>query len=264
MRYRKLFTSAIASFLIATFAFSGLMAQENEPVKKEAAKKITEKKKEPNLHIARLSDQEVTVRIDYIQKALDEDQLHAQIWWYGWISLYGAMTIVQGGLYFNDSFGDHTKQDMLVGAATSLLGLIGKVIDPFYPAYYPDRLRVMPRDTPEERKLKLESAEAMLLACSKRERSGWSWMNHALNFAVNAAAGLVTTFAFKRSWKDGLLTFALGMAISEVDIFSQPTRAMRNMKSYSKKFGSGHALDTGTRKWFFSIYPGGVVVGTHF
>jgi hypothetical protein len=147
-------------------------------------------------------------------------------------------------------------EDMLVGSATFALGVAGLLIDPFVPAYGPNRLRAMPEETPEERRLKLEKAEALLRECARRERDGRGWVTHLLNLGVNAAAGLVTVWAFDRPWSDGLLTFATGEAVSLLNIFSQPRRAMRDLNNYEVKYleKRGAYLDPG-RNWGIQTSP---------
>ena len=195
------------------------------------------------------ADEQVRERLSYIEDALYSGQPRAKTWWYGWISGYSGAAIVMGGLaagHWNDTKLDPETElevqdrdfaeDMLVGSATLALGVAGLVIDPFVPAYGPNRLRAMPEGTPEERRLKLEKAEELLRECAKREKDGRGWMTHLLNLGVNAAAGLVTVWAFDRPWSDGLLTFATGEAVSLLNILSQPRRAMRDLKNYEVKY----------------------------
>ncbi|MBN1533934.1 MAG: hypothetical protein JXA20_14790, partial [Spirochaetes bacterium] len=174
------------------------------------------------------SDAEVSQRIAHIQNALDQGQTRAQAWWYGWIGIYGAGTAVQGGLaahHWNDfernrstnyvrKAAPETRQDMIVGGATTFLGVCGLLVMPFTPAYAPDRLREMPENTPEERRLKLQVAESLLAECAQVEIDGWGWLTHLLNLGVNLTAGLVVWLGFDRPFVDGLLMFAEGEAVS--------------------------------------------------
>ena len=141
------------------------------------------------------------------------------------------------------------------------------VIDPFVPAYGPDKLWPMPEGTPEERRLKLIKAEELLRECAQREKRGRGWSTHLLNLGVNFAAGLVTVLAFDRPWYDGLVTFASGEAVSLVNIYTQPRRAMHDLKNYEV----GYLGKRGTyiepireARIYFSLYPGAVSVGLRF
>jgi len=155
-------------------------------------------------------------------------------------------------------------QDMLVGGATCALGVIGLVMDPFTPATAAKRLRALPEASPLERAAKLKRAEELLRACARRERAGRSLTTHLLNAGVNAAAGVVTVAAFDRPATDGLITFAVGEAVSLLTIFTQPMRAVRDLKRYE-----AGDLTTGTAgapaaSWSLSVWPGGVGLRLQF
>jgi hypothetical protein len=219
------------------------------------------------------SDDQVKERLGFIENALRAGQPRARAWWYGWIAGYSAGAIVSGSLaaaHWNDKKLDSATQlkvkdrgfaeDMLVTSTTLALGVGGLLIDPFVPAFAPARLRALPDGTAEERQLKLDRAEALLRECARREREGRGWLTHLLNLGVNAAAGLVTVWAFDRPWSDGLLTFAAGEAISLVNIYSQPRRAIADLNSYEVRYlGKQGAFlrSPGDRAFSFGMYPGG-------
>jgi len=222
-----------------------------------------------------ISDDQAAERLGVIQKALDSGQPRARTWWYGWMGAYAAGTAVQWGLSIghwndvkpaDDSPGApmvHDRafaQDMLVGGATTALGVVGLLIDPFVPAFGPNRLKSMPEGTPQDRRAKLEQAEELLRQCARREKEGQGWATHALNLGVNAAAGIVTAAAFKRPWTDGLITFALGEAVSLAGIFTQPRRAIRDWHNYEVQYlgkpGDVQPAPSESR-WSFGVFPGG-------
>ncbi|MBN1496395.1 MAG: hypothetical protein JXA07_06480 [Spirochaetes bacterium] len=231
--------------------------------------------------IAGISDFQVQERLSFIENSLYSAQPSAQAWWYSWISIYAAGTVVQeslAGVHWNDWKHDHHPlytrrirdrafaEDMLVGGLTTAIGLGGQLIFPFKPAYLPDRLRAMPAGTPAERLDKLARAEDILKQCAETEKDGWGWLTHVLNIVVNAGAGCVTVFAFHRPWTDGLITFAEGEAVSLVNIFSQPRRAIRDLKAYEAKYKGG--ADTGydyyDNEIFLTLAHGGIGVGMKF
>jgi hypothetical protein len=232
---------------------------------------------------AALSDDQVKERLSFIEKALDSGQTCAKVWFYGWIAAYSTGAAVQWGLsiaHWNDvkpaddspnapEVRDRAlAQDMLVGGTTTALGVCGLWLDPFLPAYGPSQLRSLPENTPEERRAKLPRAEELLRQCAQREKDGRGWLNHLLNMGVNAAAGLVTVLAFDRPWTDGLITFAAGEAVSLLNIYTQPRRAIRDLKNYEiKHWGQQGAYipqAPSDNKWTFSLYPGGISLGLRF
>jgi hypothetical protein len=218
-------------------------------------------------------DQVVRERLSFVENALLSAQPRAKSWWYGWISGYSAGAVVMGSLaatHWNDTKLDPLTQqqvrdrdfaqDMLVGGATFAFGVAGLLIDPFVPAFGPSRLREMPEGTSEERRLKLQEAEKLLRECASRENKGRSWTTHLLNLGVNCVAGLVTVLAFDRPWSDGLLTFASGEAISLLNIFTQPRRAIIDLNNYEVRYlgkPGTFLVPPENRHFSLGLYPGG-------
>jgi hypothetical protein len=227
-----------------------------------------------------LSDEQVKERLSFIDNALYSAQPRAKAWRVGWISAYSAGAVVMGGLaafHWDDKkLNPDTQQmvsdrgfaeDMLVGSATFVLGVGGLLIDPFVPAYAPNKLRAMPEKTSEDRRLKLQKAEELLRECARREKDGRGWVTHLLNLGANAAAGLVTVWAFNRPWSNGLLTFATGEAVSLLNIYTQPCRAIRDLNNYEVRYlgKQGALIAPGAdRSYYFGLYPGGFSLRVSF
>jgi hypothetical protein len=227
-----------------------------------------------------LSDEQVKERLSFIENALNSAQPRAKTWWYGWIAGYSAGAVAMGSLaavHWKDAKRDPETgqevpdrgfaEDMLVGSATFALGVGGLLIDPFVPAYGPNQLRAMPESTAEECRLKLQRAEELLRECARRERDGRGWLTHLLNLGANTAAGLVTVLAFDRPWSDGLLTFATGEAISLLNIFTQPRRAVRDLENYEIKYqgkeGAYRGIP-GESRFYCHLNPRGLSLGMRF
>jgi hypothetical protein len=212
-----------------------------------------------------LSDSQILERLQTIQHMLERGKSNANRWWYGWLIGYGAATIAQGAIGLT-STDKGTRQDMAVGAATTFLGAIGQIIAPMTPGTAPGRLADIPEGTPEERKAKLSEAESLFRACALRERDGRSWKTHAITGAVNLGSGLVVWLGFKRSIWEGLGNFALNTLVTEIQIWTQPMRAIRDYDRYMEQYAS--EPKAGCREsdihWFVSIHPGGFGIGIAF
>lgn len=217
-----------------------------------------------------LSDEQVKERLSFIENALHSAQPRARTWWYGWIGGYSAGAIIQGSLSatnWNKKDKRDFAEDMLVGGATCALGVGGLLIDPFVPAYAPRKMRQMPESTPEDRRAKLLKAEELLRECARREKDGQGWLTHMLNLGANIAGGLVTVFVFDRSWSDGLVTFAISESVSLLNIYTQPRRAIRDLKNYEIRYLGGQGVpiaEPGEGHWLFSVYPGGFSIRIQF
>jgi hypothetical protein len=208
-----------------------------------------------------LPDDQVKERLAFITKALEDGQPSARRWWYGWIAGFSAGAVTMGVLAATDweTEADNSfAQDMLVGSATFALGVAGLLIDPFTPAKAATKLRPLPETSAAERLARLKRAEELLRESARREKSGRSLTTHLLNAGVNAAAGVVTVAAFDRPATDGLVTFAIGEAISLLNIFSQPMRATRDLKRYEAGFPAAAAADPPRLTWSLGVFPGGI------
>lgn len=213
---------------------------------------------------ATMTDAEVTGRLAYIQRALDGGRHAADLWTYGWIGGYSAATAAQLAVY-NSSDDEKQRQNMLVGAWTTGVGAIGTLVFPVEAGRFAARLRAVPAETPEARRAKLATAEGYLRKAAAQEALGRSWQAHVLSGAVNLAAGLVIWKHYDRPSSDGLSTFVIGQAISEAQIFTQPTRAIRDLRDYESRTDFAPSASGEVRpEWHFGITPGGVVVGVRF
>jgi len=208
-----------------------------------------------------IPDSLVAVRINYIQTMLDYGKPAAKLWWNGWLYGYSAATVVQGAVFIS-SDKLKTRQDMALGAATTLVGAVGQLIMPMTPAKAPGRLALLPGDTPEERINKLNNAEELFEASAAREKEGRSWKMHTASGAVNLSSGLITWLAFDRDITSGLINFAINTAITETQIWTQPTRAIKDYKKYCEHYKNGFptAIHKQKSQLFVNAFPGGLTL----
>ena len=180
---------------------------------------------------------QIRERISFIQQSLEKSEKPLNYWWYGWLGAYSAATVAQGAVYFlSDDL--ITKQDMLVGAATTLLGAGFQLITPMGTGRDADTLAQLPENDYAQLIVKLQRAEKMLENNALKEKSGRSWQIQGLNTAVNLGSGLITWLAYKRTVWDGVANFLLNSVITETQIWTQPTRTKKAWDAYQKQFKS--------------------------
>jgi len=212
-----------------------------------------------------IPDSLVVERIQYIKNTLEHDKMNIKCWWYGWLGGYSAATIGQGVVYFAGKE-KGTRQDMALGAATTLLGAAGQFISPLIRGRESIQLNSISETTEIERLNKMAIAEKLFEECALREKLARSWKNHAICSAVNLSGGLITWLGFKRSFGAGLGYFVLNAAISETQIWTQPTLARRNYKKYHQKYlenevGISYLSQV---NWYLEAYPGGLGIRVVF
>jgi hypothetical protein len=205
------------------------------------------------------SDSLKAERIKDIQRLVHQNRIKAQRWWYGWLAGYSAATIGQDIVCFTSSK-KATKQDMALGSATTFLGAIGQLITPIVPKASSAENYKIPTGVSSNQLQNPDNYEEVLKEIARREKEGRSWKMHAITGVVNAGSGLVTWLGFRRTIWDGLENFALNTIITEVQIWTQPTRAVKDYKNYCKRYNSGtdmKALKPGSQ-WFVRASPGGI------
>lgn len=206
-----------------------------------------------------VADSIVAQRLYYLKTALDRDKLNTQRWWYGWLGAYSVATVGQAAVYFG-SDNKSLKQDMALGAATTILGVAGQFISPLIPGNEPERLISLPGNTLDERLKKMAFAEELLKECATREKMARTWQNHILCTSVNVAGGLITWLGFKRTVWAGIGNFALNTVITEAQIWTQPTFAHRKYKNYYNNYLNTEKTYSYVPEvnWYINAYPGGV------
>jgi hypothetical protein len=209
-------------------------------------------------------DSLLTEQLQDINKLLNQDKKNAQRWWYGWLVGYSAATVGQGIVYFS-SDNKSTRQDMALGAATTALGAIGQILTPIVP-HTSSLQDFQISNTSAELTAELTFSEEFLEEIAIREKNGRSWKVHAVTGAVNISSGLITWLGFKRSVWDGVGNFALNTVITELQIWTQPTRAVKDYKNYCKKYSPESGLETvkPEKEWVVHVYPGGITIDLNF
>ena len=204
-------------------------------------------------------------RTQEIQAMALRDKLGAQRWWYGWLAGYSAATAGQAVVYIS-SDDKSLRQDMALGAATTMLGALGQLITPILPkdakADYPSYRDYVSGVRPFSE----EEAAELLKALALREKEGRSWKTHAIAGVVNLGSGLVTWLGFKRTVWDGLANFALNTAVTEAQIWTQPTRAVKHYERYLRDYHpeTGVAPLKPESELTVSVFPGGIAIRVDF
>ena len=208
-----------------------------------------------------VSDSLVHEKIQYIENVLNKSKPSVNRWCYGWLAGYSAATVAQATVYFTSN-DIPTKQDMALGSATTILGAGLQLLTPINTGRDADLISQLPEGTLQELQLKLQKAEELFKADAMTEKAGRSWQIHALNEAVNLGSGLITWLAYKRSIWDGVSNFVLNSAITETQIWTQPTRTIKDYRNYCRKYKSvnNSVVCQPKPEYFLRTYPGGVAL----
>jgi hypothetical protein len=203
-------------------------------------------------------------RIQSLQKMLDRNEKQALNWWRTWIGIYGTATAGQSVVaVFSEEKAN--RQDMILGAGTTLFGVVGQFITP------------VKTDVASEKNWssalnhwskvrKMQEMEKQLQKQAAIAVNGKGWQMQALAGSVNLTSGLITWLGFKRSVWDGVANFALNTAVTEVQIWTQPMQAKKDYQNYAMKYGLAECPRPvkKTMEWYAQTFPGGLKMGVNF
>lgn len=209
----------------------------------------------------RPDDAEVTRRLAFIESRLESARPAADRWSYGWFTVYTSLTVAQFGVAVGTT-DPGLRADMAVGAFSSAFGVVPFAVLPFKPRFAPGKLAELPARTPKERALKLKRGEELLEACSDAEKFGHGWMMQVGVLTVNVGIGLGLALGYDRI-RSGISTTLIGIAVSEFQIFTQPTQAIDDWDAYQRG-DLGGAAARPSIQLHVAPAPGGLAVGASF
>lgn len=177
--------------------------------------------------------EEYQLQMDFIENSLDESRQHARYWYYGWSTFYGVSGVVQTAQWI-DADNNDDRVNYAIGALKSVGGLADMLLKPHPGRNGSAPLQAMPQDTPEQKSKRLESGESILMNSAQRAESRHTWKAHLKVIGVNLIAGaLIAGFGDD---DDALTSTAIGIAVGEANIWTQPTRAEGDWREYQQKY----------------------------
>ncbi len=162
-------------------------------------------------------------RLARLRTALDADETHVRIWWYGWAGLFAGSGGVQTGLAVLAS-DPGFRGDSQVGATTSWLAVAGMALTPVKPLQRWESLL----DAPVE--IQLRMAEAELRARASRERQVGGWLDHTLSAVVALGAGSYLWLHEKRP-SSAILMGITDLVIGELQLWTVPHTAVHAVEA---------------------------------
>ena len=190
----------------------------------------------PSVAYAEPSDEEVNDKLAFIERRLDAGTAEANRWSYAWFTTFGTLAVGQFGVALGVK-DPGFRADMAVGAVSSAFGVLPFALLPFTPRFAASQLAAWPERTPEERRKKLVRAEELLKKSAEVERLGHGWVPQIAGIGVSVGFGLVLSLGYNRI-RTGMMNTAVGIALVETQIFTQPTTAIDDWNDYQK--GSLH------------------------
>ncbi|MCB8994261.1 MAG: hypothetical protein H6538_01495 [Bacteroidales bacterium] len=211
-----------------------------------------------------VADSALAKNLAELKELYIHDRRSADTWWQAWMYGYAGATVAQSvaAIAGQDK---NFRQDMALGAATTFAGVIGQVITPIPPKRFELEAFESSCETNEALVRETLYYKELLRQLSEREKEGRSWKTHAAATLVNAGSGLITWKAYNRSFRDGLINFAINSVITEAQIWSQPVRAIKDYQKYiNSEFPPQAYKSPHNTQWIAGLYPGGFSLRLEF
>jgi hypothetical protein len=176
-----------------------------------------------------MSDAELDQRLQFIETRLARQTPNARYWQYGWTGFHAAGAAAQG-LLAVDADDNDDEVNYIVGAVKSSGALAQMLIRPLPAVQSSARLQAMPSETREERIRKLERGEALLRENAARAAGRSGWKRHLIGIGANLIGGAAIA-AFGDS-SDAVTSTLIGIAVSETNIWTEPSRAAEDLEDY--------------------------------
>jgi hypothetical protein len=179
---------------------------------------------------APLSDSEVRARLEFIEGALERDGPAARLWHRGWLWGYAGLTVGEGGVALAAKPSSGLRLGSAVGSVKSGIGFLSMLFSPSTASSADAELHAEPEQTPEERRAKLQLAEHLLKKSASEQRFR-TWFLPLGAAAVNLAGTYVLWLGYK-SYSQGWISLASGMAVAELQYFTAPSGSMEAWDAY--------------------------------
>lgn len=177
-------------------------------------------------------------RLEFLQERLQAPQLHARIWYWGWLAAFAGSIIYQAVrmALVDRSALDANAQlaDYGVSAAKSALALGNRLL--FF--RLPERAGAAPiGDQSLGVTARIKRGEAALARYAKSAARRMSWIRHALGLAVNLAG----FFVIWRGYSDlrrALINSGFGLVAGQAIIWTQPWQSVSDLEEYESQYGA--------------------------
>jgi hypothetical protein len=170
-------------------------------------------------------------RLTWIDARLARTARQAQIWKWGWSA--GIVVTTAGNLVPLAFVPRDERIDWYTGAATTIVGLVPLLIAPLdvIADARATRVDLTRLEGSETVCATLARAEARLVHDAANQADGQRWWLHAGNVVLNVGVGLFLGLGYGH-WKVGAFNAAVGAAIGEAILLTQPTGSIDDARAY--------------------------------
>lgn len=191
---------------------------------------------EPAAPLVMPSDAELAARLGLVEERLEAQRPTALAWRYGWTGFY-VVTLASGVLYAVRADDGDQRVRGIVDAAKSGLAtaeMVKLLRDPLPGAAGAAPMRAVAGEDRQARLERLAVGERQLRASAERAETRYSWWRHLKGVATNLLGG--AAILALGSKHDAVESTLVGIAVGEVQIWSQPWRPTGDLADYERAF----------------------------
>jgi hypothetical protein len=202
-------------------------------------------------------DDEVVARLHFIETRLKAETVQAHAWEYGWgvVDVFGAG---YGAYQVAQSSNRAELTEGIVGVVKSVGGVAGIALAPLKTARGTHELDDVPDTTPDERLKRLVIAESLLRRNAHEADIRYSWKPHVISALLNIAGGVI--IGVVGDWAKGAQSAGIGLAVGELQIWTRPWQAKRDLREYRRAFGGLAGSDVPRLSSAVRVSPAGLAV----
>ncbi len=197
---------------------------------------------------------ELDERVRFLDREIARNARLTRVWFALWSEVYAAGLVVQSARAAVETKPAY-RADFTVSAAKAVIGTVGRLARPPRAVLGPTAAELAPGGSHAARSRHLVVAEAMLRLDAKDNDRRYSWLAHTLNLGLNLAGALIVGFGY-HDWRRGLESAAIGVAVGELSIWSQPWGAKRAWKRYALRYGIARPQRAAGGLQAVSVMPG--------
>ena len=183
-----------------------------------------------------IPDAELAARLDFLERRLDAARPASLAWQSGWSAFYTVSLAANAGYAtVADDHDDRVRAIVdAVKSGVAMVQTLRLAHDPLPGNLGAEPMRAVPGEDRAARLQRLAVGERQLLASAERAETRYDLGRHLMVVGSNLLGG-AAILAFG-STRDAIASTAIGTAIGEAQIWSQPWRATADLRDYRAAF----------------------------
>lgn len=180
---------------------------------------------------------DLDARLAFLEEALEGPELHAEVWWWGWLSFYGLAIAAQGTrlALVDDADEDARAQraDFVVSMVKAALGVASLLFQPLSAAEGAEPMYRISEETSADGLRRLAAGEAALRENAIEAERRYAWWRHLALVGVNLIGGAIIWLGYDDLEK-ALISAGVGIGVGQIIYFTQPWQPITSYEAYQE------------------------------